>query len=264
VGRRRVVQGLAAAGMLAFVPRARWLEAAARGVASGARGRFLSAGEMVTLRAATDRLLPGPPEAPDPGALDAHCAEAIDALLGAFSFDPPLIHAGGPFSSRAGADHDDMARFVPLDAVSELGWRIRLEGTQHRRERMFAGPVRGLQEDYRQGLATLDRLARPASGFAAASTGAQDRVLSDPKVGDFTDAVLSDCISAMYGPPEYLGNRDLSGWTPIGWTGDVQPRGWTDHQVSSLDPRTRLRRPMGAAAGRAALLRFIPGMEDVR
>ncbi len=262
MSRRRVVQGIAAAGILAFVPRARLLEAAARGVPPGARGRFLSVGEMVTLRAVTDRLLPGPPEDPDPGALDAHCAEAIDALLGAFTFDPPLIHAGGPFSNRAGADHNDMARFVPLDAVSELGWRIRLEGTQHRPERMFAGPVRGLQEDYRQGLATLDRLARPVADFATAATTVQDRVLSDPKVGDFTNAVLSDCINAMYGPPEYLGNRKLSGWKPIGWVGDVQPRGWTDHQVSSLDPHPR--EAMSAAAGRAALTRFIPGMEDVR
>jgi hypothetical protein len=36
----------------------------------------------------------------------------------------------------------------------------------------------------------------------------------------------------MYGPPEYGGNRDLVGWQSIGFEGDVQPRGWTDAEVS--------------------------------
>jgi hypothetical protein len=36
----------------------------------------------------------------------------------------------------------------------------------------------------------------------------------------------------MYGPPEYGGNRDLAGWRSIGFEGDVQPRGWTDAEVS--------------------------------
>ena len=34
-----------------------------------------------------------------------------DLLLGTFSFDPPIIHAGGPFSDRAGATHDSFADF---------------------------------------------------------------------------------------------------------------------------------------------------------
>ena len=36
----------------------------------------------------------------------------------------------------------------------------------------------------------------------------------------------------MYGAPEYLGNRDLVGWRNIGFAGDVQPRGYTDAEVS--------------------------------
>jgi len=262
VSRRAVLSGIAASGLLALVPRDRLLEATARGLAPGRAGRFLDAREMTTLRAVTDRLLPGRPEDPDPGALDAHCAEAIDALLGAFTFDPPLIHAGGPFSDRAGGRGNDMARFVPLDALTELGWRIRLEGTQNKPERMFAGKVTGLQELYQDGLAEVDRRAKPDADFASAAKPAQNRILADPKVADFTAAVVSDCISAMYGPPEYLGNHKRSGWKSIRWTGDTQPRGWTDRQVSSLDPH----RPpaMTAAAGRNALSRFIPGTEDIR
>src|SRR5205823_6205899 len=91
------------------------------------------------------RFIPGPPEDPDPGAIEAGAAEAIDLYLAAFTFDPPLILAGGPFSNRAGGSHDDFADFVPLDRLAELGWRIRLEGSQGKPEREFAGPVTGLQ-----------------------------------------------------------------------------------------------------------------------
>jgi hypothetical protein len=37
----------------------------------------------------------------------------------------------------------------------------------------------------------------------------------------------------MYGAPEYGGNRDQAGWKAIGFSGDVQPRGWTDVEVSN-------------------------------
>src|SRR5437660_391449 len=80
-----------------------------------------------------------------------------------------LGHAGGPFSNRAGATHDDFADFIPLDPLAELGWRIRIEGSQGRAEREFAGPVDGLQHAYRAGLAHLDGRAGqlvPGATFA--------------------------------------------------------------------------------------------------
>ena len=36
----------------------------------------------------------------------------------------------------------------------------------------------------------------------------------------------------MYGAPEYGGNRDGVGWAYIGYEGDVQPRGYSDAEVS--------------------------------
>ena len=36
----------------------------------------------------------------------------------------------------------------------------------------------------------------------------------------------------MYAAPEYGGNRDLVGWRYIGFEGDVQPRGFSDEEVS--------------------------------
>ena len=106
-------------------------------------------------------------------------AQAIDLLLAAFDSTPPLIHAGGPFSNRAGSHRDDFAHFVALDRQAELGWRIRLEGSRGMPEREFAGPVTGLQEIYRGGLAHLDQRS-PAStaSLRAASNAEQDALLA--------------------------------------------------------------------------------------
>src|SRR5437867_6392579 len=164
VGRRAFLKAAGALGLLALVPPRRLEALLASAPRPGQDGRFLTAHELDTLRAVTARFVPGPPDDPDPGALEGGVAEAIDLLLGAFTLDPPLIHAGGPFSDRAGATHDDFADFVPLDAHAELGWRIRLEGSQGLPEREFAGSVTGLQEIYRSGLAHLDERSQQAFG----------------------------------------------------------------------------------------------------
>src|SRR5205807_7449295 len=135
-------------------------------------------------------------------------------LLGAFRVSPPLIHAGGPFSGRAGGGRNDFAHFVPLDRHAELGWRIRLEGSRGIKRREFAGPVRGLQEIYREGLAHLD--ARAAGQFALLPGPAQDAILSDQsddQVQELVGAAFSNTLEAMYGAPEYGGNRGLAGWS---------------------------------------------------
>jgi hypothetical protein len=234
--------------VLALAPpaRVRSLLAAAT-AAPGQPGRFLTAHELDTLRALTDRLIPGPPEDPTPGALEAGVAEAIDLLLGAFDVSPPLVHAGGPFSDRAGSPRDDFAQFVVLDRQAELGWRIRLEGSRGMPEREFAGPVIGLQQIYRDGLAHLDELAEKKDNvpFAQASAPSRDAILSDladAALQAFLAAALADTVEAMYGPPEYGGNRNLVGWTSNGWAGDNQPRGYSRAQVTTPDP------PPGAAA----------------
>jgi len=253
--RRDIVRGLGVGALLAVVaPSA--LRAAVRTpvpVRPRRGGHFLTADELDTLRAVTARLLPGPPADPGPGAVEAGCAEAIDMLLAAFSFDPPLIHAGGPFSNRAGARHDDMAKFVPLDALAELGWRIRLEGSQGRAERSFAGEVIGLQPLYRDGLARL-------TGFTAAPPDVQDAMLRAADSLDFATLVLSDALDVMYGAPEYGGNRGLVGWTPNDWPGDVQPHGFRASEVSELDAPSASSTSLDPAAARDALASYIVGI----
>lgn len=231
--RRSLLKSAGGIGVLALVAPARVQALVDEVAQSGGNGRFLNAGELGALRAVTARLIPGPPEDPDPGALEARCAEAIDLLLGAFAVDPPLIHAGGPFSGRAGGPRDDFAHFVALDRQAELGWRIRLEGSRGMTEREFAGPVRGLQQIYREGLAHLD--ARAGGSFAAVAAPAQNLLLADqtdPQVQELVSTALGHTLEAMYGPPEYGGNHGLVGWGYTQWPGDRQPRGFTRREVS--------------------------------
>jgi len=260
VDRRTFLKAAGGLGLLALAPAPRVRALLAAAPAPGQAGRFLNAHELDTLRAVAGRFIPGPPDDPDPGAVEAGAPEAIDLYLAAFAFDPPLIHAGGPFSNRAGASHDDFADFVALDAMAELGWRIRLEGTQGKPEREFAGPVTGLQELYRTGLAHLDERAGGV-GFAALPGPAQDlilRDLTDNAVQDFVGLALPDVMDATYGPPEYGGNRNLAGWTVNHWPGDTQPRGFTPDEVSKPDPQAAT--PALSAKAAAAALKFLPAL----
>ncbi len=237
MSRRSLLQAGGSLALLSLAPPARVRGLIAAAARPGRAGRYLSAHELDTLRAVTARLIPGPPDDPGPGALEAHAAEAIDLLLGAFAVDPPLVYAGGPFSGRAGGRRDDFARPEPLDRLAELGWRIRLEGSQGRPEREFAGPVVGLQEIVRTGLGRLDALAGPA-GFAGAPAAVQDALLAsdDPVVARFADAALTQTLEAVLGPPEYGGNHGLVAWRRLRWEGDTQPRGFTPAEVSRPDP----------------------------
>jgi hypothetical protein len=107
---------------------------------------WLTKGEHRTLRAVMDRLIPG--------AGAAGAADYVDRLLGAFSFDPPRIFAGGPFSGRHGGEAG-FDQWLELGPVEEIAWRIRIEGTQDLPDRTFNGPVVGWQDRYRAALATL-------------------------------------------------------------------------------------------------------------
>jgi hypothetical protein len=82
----------------------------------------------------------------------------------------------------------------------------------------------GLQERYRAGLAAL------GTDFAALAPEEQERRLRDNVT--FVGLVYGHACEGMYGAPEYGGNRDGVGWANIGFAGDVQPRGWTDQEVS--------------------------------
>jgi hypothetical protein len=181
---------------------------------------WLTDAEYRTLTAMCDQLIPADDT---PGATEAGVADYIDGFLGAFSFDPPHIWAGGPTSGRFGGPAK-FAGFIPLTALDEMAWRTRIEGSRGRPEREFNGPVVGLQERYRAGLAAL------GADFCDASPEEQVRRMRLHR--DFTELVYEHACEGMYGAPEYGGNRNLVGWSNIGYAGDVQPRGWSDAEVS--------------------------------
>jgi len=182
--------------------------------------RFFDEHQYAVVRAACARIIPTDQ---DPGATEAGVVDYIDGYLGAFASDPPLIWAGGPFSGRFGGA-PGFATFHRLTGRQELAWRTRIEGSLGIPERERLGPVTGLQERYQAGITDLGR------DFAEVGPEEQDRRLREHE--EFTDLLIDHAAEGMYGAPEYGGNRGLVGWQNIGFDGDVQPRGYTDEEVS--------------------------------
>jgi hypothetical protein len=178
--------------------------------------------EYRVIAAAIARLIPADETL---GAVEAGVPDYIDVLLGAFSFDPPRIWAGGPTSGRMGGA-PAFATFHSLGPLDELAWRTRIEGSSGIPEREFNGPVTGWQERYRLGIAAL------GDDFCELDAEAQDERLRDRSARAFVTLLYEHCCEGMYGAPEYGGNRDGQAWAAIGFPGDVQPRGWTDEEVA--------------------------------
>jgi hypothetical protein len=186
--------------------------------------RYFDPESYAVVEAACERLIP--PVDGHPGATAIGVADYIDGLLGAFAVDPPRIWAGGPFSGRHGGEAS-FERFLALSRLEELAWRTRIEGSQGIAEREFNGPVRGWQQDYRDGIAAL------GPDFADAPVEEQDRRLDT--VPEFKQLLYGHACEGAYGAPEYGGNRDQAGWRAIAFPGDVQPRGYTDDEVRGRD-----------------------------
>jgi hypothetical protein len=186
--------------------------------------RFLTEHEHAVLAAAADRLIP--PLDAHPGGAALGVADYVDRLLGAFTFDPPLIFAGGPFSGRAGGEAS-FGKFLTLSRHEETAWRTRIEGSRGMAEREFNGPTRGWQAIYREGIAAL------GDDFLTVAGAEQDlRLRANPEL---REVFYAHACEGAYGPPEYGGNPGTAGWIAIDFPGDVQPRGWTDEEVRGRD-----------------------------
>ncbi|ODR13265.1 hypothetical protein AWC26_02335 [Mycobacterium shimoidei] len=214
VSRRAVLGGLS------LLPLAAALSRAAPTASADAGYRFLTPHQAAVLDAATRRLVPGPDDDPaergHPGAHEAHVVTYLDRLLSVFDVAPADVHAGGPWSNRAGGTQDFMAEFVPLNRAQTYAWRQR---------------VGDLQNQYRNGIALLDKQA--GGDFTAVAPFYQDMILTQTQVAAFTDLLFGHTIEAMYAPPEYGGNANLVGWRDIYYPGDSQPRGYTDAEVEA-------------------------------
>ncbi|HLK10533.1 MAG TPA: gluconate 2-dehydrogenase subunit 3 family protein [Candidatus Binatia bacterium] len=229
---------------------------------AAARGRFFTRHERATLRALVDRVIPpDPPPGTDPGAADLGAADYIEGLLTALDRHRPLVFAGGPFSNRnpfpdntdgtpsRHRPHDFFRRFLPLTRLQGLYWRAQLFGSAAvpdlaALDAELGGPLVGLRDVYRQGLALVDATARQRTGmdFVDLPPATQDTIFDavdaaaprDPRRGTtFIDVLIMHTLEGCFGAPEYGGNRRTRGWRMIGLEGDSQPLGYSIYSLAT-------------------------------
>jgi hypothetical protein len=214
VSRRAVLGGLS------LLPLAAAMRGALPAASADTGYRFLSPHQAAVLDAATRRLVPGPEDCPlelaSPGAHEANVVNYLDRMLSIFDVTPADVHAGGPWSDRAGGSQDFMATFVPLNRAQAYGWQQRL--TQ-------------LRNQYTSGIALLDQQA--GGDFTAVKPVRQDLILAHGPATTFANLLFGHTIEAMYSVPEYGGNANLVGWKDIKYPGDSQPRGYTAAEVEA-------------------------------
>ena len=242
LGRRAVITAIPVTAILGAAGCTGSGGSSAGGSSSGqpAARRFFTSHEAAVVEAATARIAPGPADDPaeagHPGAREAGVTDYIDAMLGALAGSVPLIFAGGPWSNRHAAGPDRMADFIPLDPITLIAWRKRLAGWQ---------------EQYRAGVAALDKLA--GGDFAKAAPGEQDKILARQDASTFRSLLFEHTVEGLYANPEYGGNRGLAGWRDIGFPGDSQPSGYPADEVERSDGRD----PLAAGGVVADVLKFL-------
>jgi hypothetical protein len=234
--RRKVLEIASLLPLAALVPE---LLAASRAVAAGTPYRFFTVHQGAVVDAATRRIAPGPQDDPleagHPGAAEAGVVRYVDTLLAMFSFNPPRLFTGGPWSNRPAGGPDHMASFTPPDAAQASSWRQRVDD---------------LQGDYRTGIALLDSAA--GGDFTTVTTARQDGILASPAAAGFTATLFQHTCEGMYSNPEYGGNNQQSGWLEIGYPGDSQPVGYTAAEMSRREGS--LLEPTGVVAALLGLL----------
>ena len=172
-----------------------------------------------------------PPVDGHPGAAALGVVDYIDGLLDAFAVDPPRIWAGGPYSGRAGGDAE-FGHFLELSPLEALAWRTRIEGS-------LGIPERERLTDPSSGGRTTTARAWPRSVPISPASTPTSRTPASTRSPTSGSSSTSTSSRARYAAPEYRGNRDLGGWTAIGFPGDVQPRGYTDEEVEGRGERRR-------------------------
>jgi gluconate 2-dehydrogenase gamma chain len=159
---------------------------------------FFNEAEGLATEAIADRLIPPDPQTP--GGKDAGCAVYIDAQLAGGYGRQDGLYVRGPFQKAA-----------------------KQQGPQSE-----AGPA----EQYRKGLAALDRYCRERYGgnpFHQLADTDKDDVLTGLEKGEITltdadgksffELILKDVQQGFFADPIYGGNRDMVAWRMIGYPG---------------------------------------------
>ena len=216
--------------------------------------RWLRPEEAETLDVLVATILPGSPE--DPGAREAGVVTYVDTKLASTPSGLPDRHnSRPPFATAVPAgepvpESTEAQVYVPEDELDRYGPQSSLDR----------------REQYRSGLAALDRAAR--SRFGVPFTGldpiqldglveslANDAVdeFTEPGAQEFFNIVRGDVVEGMFCDPSYGGNRGMSGWKLVGYPG--AQRGYTVDDVQGRAPE----RPVQSMAD---LPHFHPGQKD--
>jgi len=199
--------------------------------------RFLTPTERRVLAAMANAIYP--PDDQSPGAGDLGAVDFIESLLTAFDYDPPHIHAAGPFSGRqpfpdsdgnasTNFPPDQFDTFLPLTRVQEAGWRLRIFGSAGLPDGgpndAVLGPVVGLQDLLRNGIAAaIEASPTPIDQLDDTLLEGLYQLVTD----DVRDALDLLVLQSVFANPEYSGNSNLGGWHSIYFEGDSMPLGYT-------------------------------------
>jgi hypothetical protein len=197
-------------------------------------GSFFTDDEWRAVNALADVVLP--PDA-SPGGAALGAATYIDTLLRAFDFDPPLIHAGGPFSGRqpfqdpttggasANFPPNDMKSFLPLSRVADRAWRLRILGSSGVQgggpNDALLGPIVGLRDIVKNGVNKALTLANETNGNKI------DETIYAQLDQTFQQTFSELVVEAALAIPEYGGNAQLQGWALVHFDGDSAPLGYS-------------------------------------
>ncbi|MEO9248252.1 gluconate 2-dehydrogenase subunit 3 family protein [Citricoccus nitrophenolicus] len=252
---------------------------------------FFAEEESRTLEAMVARIIPGDDD--DPGAIQAGVPIYIDRKLGMFEAFAEPTYRHGPFAEGfegdeqpeadaetvpvaqdqlyrygfqselapqelyrlglAGVDRLAQTRsgalFADLDASQQDALLMVLDGVQQRSE--GGGSGNGAQPE-------TDGGGDTGGGPSEAEMDQAEDLFGEADPGSFFDTVRIDTIEGMFSDPVYGGNRNLAGWTLIGWPGaqrSYSPHEMmhgTDKQPTSMEGLTPMN-PDRAGAGREAL-----------
>jgi gluconate 2-dehydrogenase gamma chain len=199
---------------------------------------FFNIHEAATVDALVSRIMPGTDD--DPGAHEAGVVFYIDRSLGGTNLGYTLkTYTQGPFlvvSEQpvpvAAASSRDIYDYVLVstDLVSRYGYQSVLTP----------------QEIYRRGLEYADAYAQSQfeANFVDLTPEQQDEILTDmeadeatgfegPSAMAFFTQLRNDTIEGMFSDPQYGGNRDLVGWSLVGYPG--AQRNYTSDDMKNPD-----------------------------
>lgn len=207
IGRRELLAGAAyfafgasRAGATVLFEHLPWTPNAGHPPAAATAGPwlFFTGDEGRTVEALADRIIPPDPETP--GGKESGCAVFLDRQL------------AGPYGRQ-----DGLYVRPPF-----------LKGARNQGRQSEKGPA----QDYREGLAALDKACRTQLGskaFVELSDAEKDRVLNELESREFKlegidgkaffEQIVKDVQTGFFADPIYGGNRDMVAWKMIGYPG---------------------------------------------